>query len=493
MACVAALKTGNAPWRDCHNILVVTAWWTVSSSPLGSGAQQTQQVFWLNIRNEYNRLCIVAGVKLGTPTKKDVVYRPRTWRALQKQFGKLQLSINHFIGDYVRSSYVVRASGAGEEDFMADAHKFYVAKHLEVFTHVDEFLFLRSFPKYMYDYGQALKNGGDVSGGPKKAPGGPGSRKVVKTRQYDTDEELTGERPARQKRARKLQREEEEREVLKLRNLASIAFEQEIYTERAALHRESILSDNGRAAADMKLAEVNREIEDHRVMGMDLELLDEESRMYFRGVKAEIRRRTDERAAQQEVDMENARVAAEVVAEERRRAEEYAASPEGIAASRAAEEAADEADAARAAAMVAATLAASAATVAKVATAAAVVVAAAKREAVRAAKRAAVAEGEAGDGEGSDEEGVEGEAQVEESEAVSLGRLILLFAEDMPPAVETVPEFVYDENPADFPAETAPVNLEQTTEDLEIVLATPVPKNTVRRKGRIPVVSTPSA
>ena len=179
--------------------------------------------------------------------------------------------------------------------------------------------------------------------------------------------------------------------------------------------------------------------------------------------------------------MENARVAAEVVAEERRRAEEYAASPEGIAASRAAEEAADEADAARAAAMVAATLAASAATAAKVATAAAVVVAAAEREAVRAAKRAAVAEGEAGDGEGSDEEGVEGEAEVEESEAVSLGRLILLFAEDMPPAVETVTEFVYDENPADSPPETAPVNLEQTTEDLEIVLATPVPKKTMRR------------
>ena len=118
-----------------------------------------------------------------------------------------------------------------------------------------------------------------------------------------------------------------------------------------------------------------------------------------------------------------------------------------------------------------------------------------EREPVRAAKRAAVAEGEAGDGEGSDEEGVEGEAEVEESEAVTLGGLILLFAEDMPPAVETETEFVYDENPADSPPETAPVNLEQTTEDLdlEIVLATPLPKKTVRRKGRIPVVSTPSA
>ena len=84
-------------------------------------------------------------------------------------------------------------------------------------------------------------------------------------------------------------------------------------------------------------------------------------------------------------------------------------------------------------------------------------------------------------------------AEVEESEDVILSRLILLFAEDMPPAVETVTEFVYDENPTDFSAETAPVNLEQTTEDLEIVLATPLPKKTVRRKRRIPVVSTPSA
>ena len=106
----------------------------------------------MNIRNEYNRLCTVGGIKLGTPTKRDVVYRPRSWRALQKQWGKLQLAINHFIGDYVRASFVVRASGAGEEDFMRDAHRFYAEKHKEVFTHIEEFLFLRTFPKYMMDY-----------------------------------------------------------------------------------------------------------------------------------------------------------------------------------------------------------------------------------------------------------------------------------------------------------------------------------------------------
>ena len=181
-----------------------------------------------------------------------------------------------------------------------------------------------------------------------------------------------------------------------------------------------------------------------------------------------------------------------MVAEERRRAEEYAASPEEIAASRAAEESADEADAARAAAMVAANLAASAAIAAKAVTAAALAVAAAEREAVRAAKRAAEAEGEGGDGEGGDEEDVEGEGEgdVEESEDMILSKLVLIFAEDMPPAVETVTEFVYDENPS--PAETAPVNLEQTTDTLEIVLATLVPKQTVRRRRRIPAVSTPS-
>ena len=44
---------------------------------------------------------------------------------------------------------------------------------------------------------------------------------MEKTRQYDTDEELIGERPAGQKRARKLHKEEEEREAVKARNLRS--------------------------------------------------------------------------------------------------------------------------------------------------------------------------------------------------------------------------------------------------------------------------------
>ena len=242
----------------------------------------------------------------------------------------------------------------------------------------------------------------------------------------------------------------------------------------------------------MKLAEVNREIEDHRVMGMDLQLMDEVSQKYFRGVKAEIGRRADERAAQQVVDRENERVAAEVVAAEARQAEEYARSPEGIAAARAAEEAADEADAERAAAMVAAAIAASAASDAAAVTAAAVAVAAAEREAVRVAKRAAEVEGEGGD----EEEGVQddGEAEVEESEDDVLAKLIEQFAENMRPLMgpptETV--FVYDENPTDSPPETNPADTEQITSLLEIVLATPVPKQTKRRKRRTPVVLTPS-
>ena len=103
-----------------------------------------------------------------------------------------------------------------------------------------------------------------------------------------------------------------------------------------------------------------------------------------------------------------------------------------------------------------------------------------------------MAKGEGGDGEEGEEEGVEGEAEDEESEEIILSRLILQFAEDMPPAVETETQFVYDENPTDSPPETAPADLEQTTATLEIVLATPVPKQTVRRKRRIPVVSTSS-
>lgn len=119
-----------------------------------------------------------------------------------------------------------------------------------------EFLFLKQFPRYVFDMSQAARKNG-IDGTGRKARGGPGSRVVERSRASDSEEEDRGERPPGHKLAKKLQKQEEERQIVKARNEAAIAFEQENYTKRAALYRQSIQCDNGRAAADRYVAEVN--------------------------------------------------------------------------------------------------------------------------------------------------------------------------------------------------------------------------------------------
>ena len=76
----------------------------------------------------------------------------------------------------------MRASGAGEVDFLGDAHKLYAAKWGEEFKLMEEFNFLKDFPRYMFDLSQALENAGKDGTNGRKAPSGPGSRQVMRMR-----------------------------------------------------------------------------------------------------------------------------------------------------------------------------------------------------------------------------------------------------------------------------------------------------------------------
>ena len=126
MACVDAVKKkspGPQPWTLDHNICCVTAWWAVTSNPLGRGTGQKMEVFWGDVFTEFNRLCAEKSVAEGPPIGSPHVYRQRTPRGVGVRFGKMQLLINSFIEDYGRARFVVRASGATEVDFIKDAHK----------------------------------------------------------------------------------------------------------------------------------------------------------------------------------------------------------------------------------------------------------------------------------------------------------------------------------------------------------------------------------
>ena len=318
---------------------------------MSNGAQQTKEILWFHVMGEYTRMCTEQGVKTAKPKRSPLSFRPRTPRGLQIRFGEIQKEVNRFIGDYARATVVERRSGAVEADFMDDANRFYTAKHGFEFKFVPEFLFLRGFKKYLHDIAQAAT--ADLKqGGVRKGPGGPGSRKVVRMRQVDTDDEDEGNNVPGQKKARTLAKEKEALDIAVAKNLAAIAEEEAKYLEKALLHRQSIRSDEDRAASDRLAAEVNLLKEDNEVMRMDLSGMNDFQCQYFEELRVQIALRMDARKATRIADAERVVREAAEAAEEVRRASEYAMSPEGMAAARAAEEAVDRAEGDRAAAAV---------------------------------------------------------------------------------------------------------------------------------------------
>ena len=100
---VSAVDTnvaGNEPWTSEQSFILVLSFWTVSSSPLGNGAQQRKEDLFGLVMNEYERRCAIAGVQL-KKTK-------RTPRALRLRWQAMQTLINRFIAMYLRARFVIK-------------------------------------------------------------------------------------------------------------------------------------------------------------------------------------------------------------------------------------------------------------------------------------------------------------------------------------------------------------------------------------------------
>lgn len=136
----------------------------------------------------------------------------------------------------------------------------------------------------------------------------------------------------------------EANDVALARNLAEIDRDREKYSQQAELHRQSIRSDNERAAADRLAAEVSQQKDDTEAMKLNPFEMAEDKQKYFLELQSEAMHRMRIRKAKRLADLESARVEGERAATAARLAEEYANSPKGIAAAVAAVEAADAAD-----------------------------------------------------------------------------------------------------------------------------------------------------
>ena len=179
----------------------------------------------------------------------------------------MQTLVNRFISIYLRARYVIKKSGATEENFMADAHMFYLYKYKKPFIFVEEFFFLKTKKKYMLDTAQVARN--DVlaaDGTRKKGKGGSGSRKVTRSRVVDSDEEDLGDNVPRQKLSRRIAKETGENDIAHAKNLAEIDLEREKFTQKAELHRQSIQVDSDRVAVDRQVSETTQWNSDKEVM-----------------------------------------------------------------------------------------------------------------------------------------------------------------------------------------------------------------------------------
>ena len=323
---------GNEPWSPPQEVALVRAWWSVISSPFGTGAAKKPVGLWLHVLKEFLRLCKELGINAATGKRSKKQFRLRTARGLFGKFKDMNHDINMFLGDYIRASYVIKKSGANEKDCMDDAHIFYAKKHKEEFVYQLPFEYLSGKSKWLLYRAQTLRNEGKLAGPPvkKTAPGGPGCRKEKRMRVADTDEEDEGDRVPGQKLARRLAKEGVVNDAAAVKNFEAIAEEQAKCTERSKLHHKSLDLEIRRAAADMLAAQVAQQKEDNMVMRMDLSDMPPTKRAYFEAQIEEICQRQMDRRDKRVADARNARVAAEGVVREAQRARDYATSPEGL-------------------------------------------------------------------------------------------------------------------------------------------------------------------
>lgn len=309
-----SLYAGNEPWNTNHTVALTRAWYAVGASPLGNGAGNKGKEFWIHVLKAYLIIYQRMGGVESIPRRGTRPYRPRTERSLSTKWQAMLHDINMFLAADIKASFVIRRSGASEEDNRVDARKFYVEKWGKEFAFEDAYNVLKAKKKWLVDTVQTLRreNAEENVAPVKKSRGGLGSRKVKKLRMNDTGTEDSGEKVMGQKRARQLLKEQPEIDAATAANHAAIAAEQAKYTDRARLHHLAVESEMERSQADKLMAEVDLLKEDNRIMGLDLNGMPEFRVKYFENEMLAACKRQTLRDARAVTELEDARKAAEV-------------------------------------------------------------------------------------------------------------------------------------------------------------------------------------
>ena len=289
-----ATSVGGAEhWNDLQTKALCMAWYHVSANPAGKGTSQTKDELFEGVVVAYHCFYKKLG---GVPPKprKGVISKVRTGKACRTKWQTMNTCVTKFLSCDVLSSHTLRKSGATPKDFRADALEYYIKRHHHEFKFESAYDYLKDKPRWLRDAAKH-KQDGKVSKKTRSTP----LKEVETLRASDSEEEVVGDKPPGQKRARRLEKELVVINAAVAKKEAAIAKYIATFTNRAKSHKLSMVVEAERQR-------VEQEKLDDEVMRMDMSQLDDQKLPYWQQRIRDIYERQAARVAQK---------AAEVVAE----------------------------------------------------------------------------------------------------------------------------------------------------------------------------------
>ena len=289
---------GSEHWNDLQTKALCMAWYHVSANPAGKGTSQTRDELFDGVLVAYHFFYKKLG---GVPPKpkKGVLPKIRTGKACRSKWQTMNTCVTKFLSCDVLSSHTIRKSGATPEIFREDALKYYIERHHQEFKFETAHDYLKDKPRWLRDAAQHKQDGK----APKKTRSTP-VKDTVQLRASDSEEEVVGDKPPGQKRARRLEKELVVINAAVAKKEAEISKDIATFSERARIHKMTL-------EVEAERQRVEQERLDDDVMRMDLSLLDEDKIPYWQQRISEVYDRQAARVVQKAAGVAAANLARE--------------------------------------------------------------------------------------------------------------------------------------------------------------------------------------
>ena len=177
--------------------------------------------------------------------------------------------VTKFLSCDVLSSHTIKKSGETPENFKADALKYYLQRHHHDFKFETAYDYLKDKPRWLRDAAQHKQD----EKAPKKSRTTP-KKAGEQLRASDSEEEVLGDKPPGQKKARRLEKELVVIDAAVAKKEAEISKDIATFTERAKMHQMTL-------EVEAERQRVEQERSDDEVMRMDLSVIDEDKIPYL--------------------------------------------------------------------------------------------------------------------------------------------------------------------------------------------------------------------